>query len=189
MRGPRAVITIACLSAMSLVACEPEDRRPGLWLSGEPVAETVTDWSFTDDISKIFLETRTWYLVPHSVTVTCVALGDTLYVPTVYPRDAAYPEARLWNRNVVRDPRVRLKIGERVYERRAVLVEDPAKWSAILAAFARKSPARSPVGRAGWKQTFGVSYTDFWKELSEAPESERPQLIFLRMDPRESAAL
>ncbi len=169
MRGPRAAITIACLSAMSLVACEPEDRRPGLWLSGEPVAETVTDWSFTDDIPEIFIETRTWYGVPHSVTVTCVALGDTLYVPSIYPRDAAYPEARLWNRNLVRDPRVRLKIGERVYERRAVLVEDPAEWSAVLAAFTRKS--------------------SFWKELSETSESERPQLIFLRMDPRESAAL
>ena len=169
MPGPRAVIPIVCLSAMSLAACEPADRRPGIWLSGEPVAETVTDWSFTDDIPEIFIETRTWYGVPHSVTVTCVALGDTLYVPSIYPRDAAYPEARLWNRNVVRDPRVRLKIGERVYERRAVLVEDPAEWSAVLAAFARKSP--------------------FWKELSETAESERPQLIFLRMDPGESVAL
>ncbi len=169
MAGLRTAITVLCLSALSLSACEPKDRRPGVWLSGEVVTETVTDWSFTDDIPEIFLETRTWYRVSHSVTVTCVALADTLYVPSIYPRDAAYPEARLWNRNIVRDPRVRLKIGERVYERRAVLVEDPAEWSAVLAAFARKSP--------------------FWKELSETPESERPQLIFLRMDPPVGVAL
>ncbi len=169
MPSSRVAITVVCLSAMSLAACEPADRRPGVWLSGEPVTGSITDWSFTDDIPEIFIETRTWYGVPHSVTVTCVALGDTLYVPSIYPRDAAYPEARLWNRNVVRDPRVRLKIGERVYERRAVLVEDPAEWSVVLAAFARKSP--------------------FWKELSERPESERPQLIFLRMDPKEGVAL
>ena len=154
---------------MSLAACEPKDRRPGVWLSGEPVAETVSDWSFTDNIPEILIETRTWYGVPHSVTVTCAALGDSLYVPSIYPRDVAYPEARFWNRNVVRDPIVRLKIGERIYERRAVLVEDPAEWSAVLAAFARKS--------------------SFWKELSEAPVSKRPQLIFLRMDSTEGVEL
>lgn len=155
------------LVAALCVACEPVDRRPGLWLSGDVVAEPVSDWSFTDAVFEILLETRTWYGIPHSVTVVCVAIGDRLYVPSVYRERGEFPDERLWNRNVVRDPRVRLKIDGRIYERKAVRVEDPAEWRAVLDAFARKSP--------------------FWEQLAEQPESERPKLYFLRMDPRDEA--
>ena len=153
--------------ALLLAACEPHDRRPGLWLSGDVVKEPVSDWSFTDAVPEIFLETRTWYGIPHSVTVVCVGVGDKLYVPSVYRERGDFPDERLWNRNVVRDPRVRLKIGEKIYERQAALVEDAAEWQAVLDAFAKKSP--------------------FWKDLAAQPEAERPKLYFLRMDPREEA--
>lgn len=151
-----------------LASCEPQDRRPGLWLSGELVDTPVTDWSFTDATTEIFVETRTWWGIPHSVTTVCVALNGTLYVPSVYFEGGEFPDARLWNRNVVRDSRVRLKIGERVFEREAVLVEDPAEWNEVLAALGRKS--------------------SFWQDLAKKPESERPKIIFFRMDPRENAA-
>ena len=126
----RAVWLLGALLWLS--ACEPKDRRPGLWLSGEPVQGPVTDWSFTDSVPEIFLETRTWYGIPHSVTVVCVAIGDRLYVPSVYRERGEFPDERAWNRNVVRDPRVRLEIAGKLYERRAVLVEDPAEWRAVL---------------------------------------------------------
>ncbi len=151
-----------------LVSCEPQGRRPGLWLSGELVETPVTDWSFTDEIPEIFVETRTWYGIHHSVTTVCVAHGGTLYVPSVYFEGGEFPDARFWNRNVVRDPRVRLKIGERIYEREAVLVEDPVEWNVVLEAFGRKSP--------------------FWKDLTGKPESERPKIIFLQMAPRQNRA-
>ena len=150
-----------------VVGCEPHDRRPGLWLSGEVVKGPVSDWSFTDPINEIFVETRTWYGIPHSVTVTCVGIGDELYVPSVYRGRGEFPSERHWNRNVVRDPRVRLKIDGKIYERKAVLVTDPAEWQAVLDAFVRKSP--------------------FWKDLASKPESERPKLYYLRMDPRDEA--
>jgi hypothetical protein len=156
------------LLVLLLVACEPQDRRPGLWLSGDVVAEPVTDWSFTDSVGEIFVETRTWYGIPHSVTTVCARDGDKLYVPSVYFEGGAFPTKRAWNRNVVRDPRVRLKIDGRLYERSAVLVEDPAEFQSALAAFARKS--------------------DFWKELAAKPEGERPTVYFLRMDPRSDAS-
>lgn len=95
-------------------------------------------------------------------------IGDRLYVPSVYRERGEFPDERFWNRNVVRDPRVRLQIGERIYERSAVLVEDPAEWRAVLDAFMRKSP--------------------FWKDLAARPEAERPRFHFLRMDPRPDAA-
>ncbi len=155
-------------SLILLASCEPQDRRPGVWLSGELVETPVTDWSFTDEIPEIFVETRTWYGIPHSVTTVCVAHNGTLYVPSVYFEGGEFPDARFWNRNVVRDPRVRLKIGERIFEREAVLVEDPAEWNEVLDAFGRKS--------------------SFWKDLAEKPESARPKIIFFRMDTRKNAA-
>jgi hypothetical protein len=130
--------------------------------------EPVSDFSFVEGVPEIFLETRTWYGVPHSVTVVCVAVGGRLYVPSVYRERGEFPDERFWHRNVARDPRVRLEIAGRIYEREAVLVRDPAEWSAVLDAFARSSP--------------------FWKRLAEQPEAERPKLYFLRMDPREDSA-
>lgn len=155
-------------SVMLLAACQPQERRPGLWLSGEVVDAPVTDWSFTDAIPLIFVETRTWYGIPHSVTTVCVAHDGSLYVPSVYLEGGEFPDARFWNRNVVRDPRVRLGIDGRIFEREAVLVEDEAEWSAVLAAFGRKSP--------------------FWKDLEGKPAGERPTIVFFRMDPRRDAA-
>ncbi len=164
---PQISWSVFLLSLILLASCEPQDRRPGFWLSGELVETPVTDWSFTDEISEIFVETRPGYGIPHSVTTVCVAHNGTLYVPSVYFEGGEFPDARIWNRNVVRDPRVRLKIGERIFEREAVLVEDPAEWNEVLDAFARKS--------------------SFWKDLAEKPESDRPKIIFFRMDRRESA--
>ncbi len=161
----RLWLAVAALSVAFLVGCAPRDRRPGFWLSGEVVREPITDWSFTDAVPEIFVETRTWYGVPHSVTTVCASDGGTLYVPSVYFEGGDFPEARFWNRNVVRDPRVRLQIGEHLYERRAVVVREDAERAAAMAAFARKYP--------------------FWKELALKPEAERPPVFFFRMDPIE----
>jgi hypothetical protein len=164
----RIGLAVLLASLVLLASCEPQDRQPGLWLSGELVETPVTDWSFTDEIPEIFVETRTWYGIPHSVTTVCVAHNGTLYVPSVYFEGGEFPDARFWNRNVVRDPRVRLKIGDRIFERKAALVEDIAEWNEVLDAFSRK--------------------LSFWKDLAEKPDSERPKVIFFRMDPRENVA-
>jgi hypothetical protein len=34
----------------------------GFWLTGDLVATPVTDWSFTDAVPTVQIETRTWYL-------------------------------------------------------------------------------------------------------------------------------
>lgn len=112
-----AFALVAITSACSL---EPSDERPGLWISGEVSHEPVTDWSFTDDIREILIETRTWYFLPHSVTIWCVSIDGDLYVGASSPD---YPKERLWIRNARRDPNVRLKIADKIYERRLELVE------------------------------------------------------------------
>jgi hypothetical protein len=64
------------------------------------------------------------------------------------------------------DPRVRLEIGGKIYEREAVVVEDPAEARVALQALAAKYP--------------------FWQEQLSKPESERPDMAMVRMDPRSS---
>ena len=158
-------LSIAVVVAVTLVGCvDPQDRRPGLWLSGEVVEGEVDDWSFSEAFAEIAVETRTWYGIPHSVTTVCAARGEHLYVPSLYREGGSFPDARFWNLNVVRDPRVRVRIGERIYERRAVRVEAAGEMGRILEAFAAKYP--------------------FWQELLARPESERPAYVFFRMDAR-----
>jgi hypothetical protein len=148
----------------ALVACEPHDRRPGQWLHGEVVTQPVSDWSFSNDIDEIFVETATWYLVPHSVTTTVVTSDGTLYVPSLYYEGGEFPNERFWNRNIARDPNVRLEIGDKVYPRTAALVTDPTERTRVLAAFAAKY--------------------DRWREMLKNGDPEKPKIVLLRMDPR-----
>ena len=100
-------------------------RLPGLWLRGDVVTTPVTDWSFTDAIPTVKLQTHTWYLLPHSVNIGCVYYNGHLYLSSVYMRpDVKYR----WNEDVLRDPRVRLKIGDKLYDRTLSYVTDPADY-------------------------------------------------------------
>lgn len=92
------------------------------------------------------LETRPWYGVAHSVTVTCTAHNNRLYLTATYPAGQEFPRDRLWNKNVVRDPRVRLKIGTTLYDGTLALVTDAAEKDAVLAAKARKYPRLAGAG-------------------------------------------
>ncbi|HAR90041.1 MAG TPA: hypothetical protein DHV53_00850 [Gammaproteobacteria bacterium] len=110
--------------------------RPGLWLAGEVVSEAVTNWDWVNQYSDAFaedateLETRTWYGIPHSVTVLLVPRGDKLYLQSsaqTFRLNKEFPYGKVWWRNVERDPRVRLKIGGKIYEMTVVLVQDRAE--------------------------------------------------------------
>lgn len=114
---------------------EPSGERPGLWISGEVASEPVSDWSFTDPVDEILIETRTGYGLPHSVTIWCVAIDGELYVGASAPD---FPKERRWVRNVRRDPNVRLEIADRIYERRLELISDPATTEIVDRAFGRK---------------------------------------------------
>ena len=109
---------------------------PGLWLAGEGVREVVTNWDWVIQFGDAFgengteLETRTWYGIPHSVTVLLVPRGDELYLMSsaqTFRLDKEFPYGKAWWKNVERDPRVRLKIGEKIYEMTAVLIQDRAE--------------------------------------------------------------
>ncbi len=135
-----AVVTIRVLGY------EPRDQRPGLWLAGERVTEPVTDWSFTEDHQEIFVQTRTPYMIPHSVTTYCTVYEGDLYVFSAYYQGGTFPDDRAWNRNVIRDPRVRLKIGDRVFDRTLRHVTDANTREEVHASFVAKYPEWSSPG-------------------------------------------
>lgn len=131
---------VAALIVLRLIGLDPRERWPGLWLTGEVVTTPVPDWTFTDKYQTIAVQTRSWYGLPHSVTVTGTAHDGRLFLTSVYRPGLEFPRDRLWNKNVMRDPRVRLKIGVQVYEATLALVTDAAEKDAVLAAKAKKYP-------------------------------------------------
>ena len=144
----------------------------GFRLTGDAVTTPVSDWSFTDAVPTVQIETRTWYLIPHSVRTYIARNGAQLYLFSEYfapepgqpdLRDR-FPEARFWNRMVVRDARIRLKIGNRLFQMRAYPLTDPSEMAVAGQAFLSK-------------------YADVRKQ-QELPESRRPKLYFFRLEPR-----
>jgi hypothetical protein len=140
LRGGIVVLcVIAVLVVLRIVGLDPHERRPGLWLTGER-GPAPTDWSFTDKYPTIYIQTRTDYVIPHSVTITCVAYHGELYLTSVFREGSPFPQGKRWTANVVRDPRVRLKIGNQIYDETVALVTDQAERDAVLEAKARKYP-------------------------------------------------
>lgn len=89
---------------------------PGGALRGEVVETPVTDWSFVE-ASHVALEVRP--TDPYSVNVGYVLRDGRLYV------DPA--EGRRWLACIREDPRVRVRVGGRVYAARAVRVTDESE--------------------------------------------------------------
>jgi hypothetical protein len=146
--GAVVVGLLLALVALRVVGLEPHERRPGLWLTGQSVTTPVTDWSFTDQFQTIYVQTRAWYGLPHSVTTTITAYDGRLYLTSVYRPGMRFPDDRLWNKNILRDPRVRLKIGDRVFDGIAALVTDSAEKDAVLDAKAKKYPGQRATDRS-----------------------------------------
>ena len=105
------------LVILRIAGLNPNGPRPGLWLSGKLITTPVADWSFANTYPTIAVQTNTWYLIPHSVTIWGVGYQDHLYLQTIGN----------WKYNVLRDPRVRIKVGTELYDRTAVYVSDPGE--------------------------------------------------------------
>jgi hypothetical protein len=136
--------SIALTVATGLVGCmDPTDQRPGLRLSGAVASEIPADWSFANQYKEIALEVSTPYLLPHSVTIWCSATLDQLYVA------ARNPESKRWPRWVARDPNVRLQIGERIYEVKLSVIEDPDQVARARRTYAAKYDLPNPAPLSG----------------------------------------
>jgi len=140
MAGAIVICLVLLLVVVSITGFEPRQRTPGLWLKGNLVTTPVSDWSFTDQVSTVEVQTRTWYLLPHSVTTYCIAYKGQLYLDSFYRPGVEYPHGRSWNENVARDPHVRLKIGNNLYDVTLSHVTDPAEKAALRELKAKKYP-------------------------------------------------
>jgi hypothetical protein len=134
--GAIVICLILLLVVLRITGLNPRDRTPGLWLTGNLVTTPVTDWTFTDKVPNIKIQTETWYGLPHSVTIGCLSYNGQLYVSSILP--AGTP--RSWNDNLMRNPHVRVKIGNDLYDRTASLVTDPTERDGVLQARAKKYP-------------------------------------------------
>ena len=116
----------------AVLACGPTLVIPGGELSGtrEPAP---SDWTWTDDVSTIQLETRPED--PYSVNIWVVAKGDTLYVHAGKNRSALVE-------NMEADPAVRVRVGERIFELTASRVEDQAEFDAFADGYEKKYSTR-----------------------------------------------
>ncbi len=113
---------------------------PGFWLSGNVVTTPVTDWSFVSQYKTDKLQTRTWYGIPHSVTTGYMLHNGQLYITSMFAAGVPFPNGKAWVNNVMRDPHVRLKFGNDLYDVKLAHVTDPSERAAVMAERAKKNP-------------------------------------------------
>ena len=139
---------------------------PGLWLTGEVVREPVTNWDWVNEVNdpirknSIMLETRTRFGIPHSVTINPTARGDKLYIggsERDFRLQKEFPYSKAWWANIVRDPRVRIKIDGKIYEMTVALVADRAEVAQLIG----RDPVTKVIGADGKEQITGVRH--YWR--------------------------
>ena len=158
---------------LGLTACGPWGPQ-GIFAGGPFLGAAAAawpgDWSFTDAHPLVAIETRD-PLARYSVTILCVAAEGRLYVM------ARHAPRKRWVRNVERDPRVRLRIGEALYEARLERVDDDpasaADSAAVARAFLRKyvgldAPAARPLAGPPGP---GDDHAEVWTWRVEPPEA------------------
>jgi len=113
---------------------------PGLWLSGKVVTTPVTDWSFVTQYRTDKVQTRTWYLIPHSVTTGFIVHNGQLYLTSNFAAGVPFPQGKSWVANITRDPHVHLKFGNNLYDCILSHVTDPNERAAILGPRMKQNP-------------------------------------------------
>lgn len=129
----RALATAVVLLSVGVHGCSgPFILLPGGALEGE-TSPAPSDWSFSDEVSTIQLETRPED--PYSVNIWAVGRGGVLYVHAGANRAA-------WVENMEADPRVRVGVGEEIYALEASRVTDQEEFAQFANAYEVKYGTR-----------------------------------------------
>lgn len=163
--------------------------RPGLWLRGQLVTTPVSDWSFVNQqqhpgrsLNTILVQTATPYFIPHSVRVMPAVFDGRLYIRSHQDRmDVKFPYDKTWTTDVMRDPRVRLKIGDNLYSATMVLVADRSQAIQILG----RNPETYEKGADGQQHVVGYDHV-FRVFQRDVPEysSDQPVLSWAGLVPQ-----
>jgi len=125
----RAMAILFGVLMLSVGCGGPVVMIPGGALSGT-VQPVPSDWGFSDEFENIQLETRP--SDPYSVNLWGVGEGATFYIAS-----GRGLESR-WARHIEADSNVRLRLGENIYELRAVRTDDPKDREEFMAALKAK---------------------------------------------------
>lgn len=136
--GVFVVALLLFLGYARVFGFNPSAVAPGLWVKGEEVTDRITDWSFGASVKGLTaVETRQWFapFIAHSVTTTRFHFKDQMYLASGYPAGIKIPDGRHWNRNVLADPHIRVRLGNKIYPVKLRYVEDGPKRQELLTAF------------------------------------------------------
>lgn len=162
-RGPLAAVSLVAMLLLASAGCEPKDRRPGTWLSGNVAEGPISDWSFVNDQMEVFVETHPWYGIPHSVTTVIASKDGKVFVPSIYEAPAEFPGSKYWNGIIADNPSVRLKVGDTLYEMEARPATNQEEFAEGFSALAEKY--------------------DFWRNVYEDPDNPMP-FVIIRLHPK-----
>ena len=124
---------LALCSLLLLVGCgQPFLLLPGGTLEGD-MAPAPNDWSLTDEVSIVQLETRPED--PYSVNIWAVRMDAGLYLH-------AGANRATWVEHMEADPNVRLRIEDKIYELRASRVEAESEFGQFADAYEAKYDTR-----------------------------------------------
>ena len=168
LRWILAVVVILAAVAGTLYArrTNPIQFISGRQLTGEVVSEPVSDWSFAKDVQLVAIETRP--AAPYSVTTWCFVHEGKLYIP------ASAASTKAWTHFAAADPRVRVKIGDKIYPGVATRVTDEALREPLreIARAKYQLPAQMPANMG--------SPSDVWLFRIDSPQPsaalERPDV-------------
>ena len=116
----------------------------GFGLSGELVTTPVSDWRFASRAFGVKVQVTPWWRIPYTINTAIAASfdGKRIYLVSDYFAPAPgeedlrgrFPDARNWNRHILRDPRIRVQIGDRIFEFLAYPLTDPEEIESARAA-------------------------------------------------------
>ncbi len=125
----KTLVLMATTLSLGLTACSgPFVLFPGGALEGAS-SPAPADWGFTSEIDTVQLETNP--AEPYSVNIWATGIDDVLYVH-------AGANRATWIENMEADPRVRVRIEEKIYELAAVRVEDQAEFDRFSEVYEEK---------------------------------------------------
>ena len=150
-------------------------RDVGFTLSGAVVTPPVSDWSFASRAAGVTIQITPWWRIPYTVKTSIVASADgqRIYLVSDYfapppggeDLRGRFPEARAWNRHILRNPNIRVQIGDKgIYNVLVYPLTDPAEIESVRKVFLALVPAV--------RQQF------------DGPEAERPRVHVFGLIPQ-----
>ena len=134
--------------ALLALACGPIGPFSSGQLKGELQSGPVAGWTFLDSEETVQLETRPDD--PYSINIWIGRHDGKPYIVTSLILGEEEPSQRAWVQQVEKDPRVRIRVAGKLYERRAVRVSDPDEAETVRAKLMAKYEVESEDdGRTG----------------------------------------